>query len=77
MQNPSTRRIVVRTRSGWRDIPVETRIITKPPRKRLREDEPLERLVERGDELVGLIAGDYGRFRLIVRDDGPRTWVAT
>ncbi|HEX2527441.1 MAG TPA: hypothetical protein VHL31_14230 [Geminicoccus sp.] len=72
------RRIAVRTRSGWRDVMVETRPIITPRRpQRLREDEPLERLVERDGELVGIVAGDRRRFRLMVRDDGARTWAPT
>ncbi|HEX2524855.1 MAG TPA: hypothetical protein VHL31_00940 [Geminicoccus sp.] len=72
----TTRRIVVGTRLGWRDIQVETRPITTPRRlQRLYEHEPCERLVAHGTELVGTVGGQRRRFILHIRDDGARTWI--
>jgi hypothetical protein len=39
MPNPSTQHIAIKTKNGWRDIPVETRPITTPRRPQcVRED---------------------------------------
>ncbi len=68
------RRIVVRTRTGWRDVLVEERPLAGK-RRRGGLNQPFDRLIEKSGELSGTIAGRHRRFRLHVHDDGCRTWV--
>jgi hypothetical protein len=65
------RRIVVRTRTGWRDIPVEQRpILTPRRRRRIDESVPVERLVEHDGTPISVAPSPPRHFRLARAADG-------